>query len=141
MTVWRFIVPRALASANAHVVNGNHAATAARYRTFRNVWAADLRACKAANRIPDATGKRLVTITRLMGKGQRPFDYDNLVAGAKPVVDAMKPPANRRGRRTDGASLIVDDGPAYVRVTYEQERSADGRPGTLITVEDVSNGE
>ena len=134
---WRILIPRSIPSANAHIVNGNHAATAYRYRAFRNVWAADLRTCKQSLRIPDATGKRLVTITRMMGKGQREYDYDNLVAGAKAVVDAMKPPANRRGRQVNGASLIVNDDPKHVLVTYTQERSALGEPGTLITIEDV----
>lgn len=134
---WRFLVPRSIPSANAHIVNGNHAGTAHKYRTFRNVWAADLRVCKQSLKIPDATGKRLVTICRLMGKGQREYDYDNLVAGAKAVVDAMKPSASRRGRQVLGASLIVNDDPAHVVVTYLQERAATGQPGTLITIEDV----
>jgi hypothetical protein len=134
---WRFLVPRSIPSANAHIVNGNHAGTAHKYRTFRNVWANDLRVCKQSLGIPNATGKRLITITRLMGKGQREYDYDNLVAGSKPVLDAMKPSASRRGRQMLGAFLIVDDGPNDVQVTYLQERAANGQPGTLITVEDV----
>ena len=135
---WRFLVPRSIPSANAHIVNGNHAGTASKYRSFRNVWAADLRTCKQVLKIPDATGKRLVTITRLMGKGQREYDYDNLVAGSKAVVDAMKPTSSRCGRQTLGASLIVDDDPASVLVTYLQEKADNGQPATLITIEDVS---
>lgn len=134
---WSFTIGRAIASANAHVVNGNHAATASKYRAVRNRWAADLKIMKRHHAIPDATGQRLVTITRLMGAGQREFDFDNLVAGCKSLVDAMKPTATRRGRQVLGSSLLVDDGPAHVTVTYQQERAADGKPGTRIELEDL----
>jgi hypothetical protein len=134
---WILVIPRAVPSGNDHLVNGNHAATASKYRAVRNRWAADLRIMKRVYGVPDATGKRLVTITRLMGAGQREFDYDNLVAGCKSLVDAMKPTATRRGRQVLGSSLLVDDGPAHVTVTYQQERAGDGKPGTRIEVEDI----
>ena len=138
MTAWTFTIPRAIPSANAHIVNGNHRATAGKYRRFRNVWAQDFRTAALSLRIPAATAKRHVTITRLIGKGQREYDYDNLVAGSKAVVDAMKPPVRRRGVPVMGASLIVDDGPAHVLVTYLQERAVDGVAATRIVIEEVT---
>lgn len=137
MTAWTFTVPRSIPSANAHMVNGNARASAARYRAFRDRWTADLSSLRVANRIPPAVRHRTVTVTRLMGKGQREFDYDNLVAGAKAVIDAMKPAHMRRGCLVAGASLLVDDSPRWVTVTYLQERAADGRAATRITIEDI----
>lgn len=137
---WILLIPRAIPSANAHVINGNHKATASKYRAFRNVWARDLATLKMAHRIPTATGKRMVTVERLWGAGQRAYDYDNLVAGAKPLVDAMKPSKVYRARVVSGAALIIDDSPAHVTVTYTQERAPDGVPATRITIsEDVTS--
>jgi hypothetical protein len=137
--MWTFTIPRSVPSANAHIVNGNHHATASKYRSFRNVWARDLATLKMVHRIPPATGKRLVTIERLWGAGQRAYDYDNLVTGCKALVDAMKPPKKYHARVVPGASLIVDDSPAHVTVTYLQQRAEDGIPSTRITIsEDVT---
>jgi len=140
---WEFVIPRAISSANARIVNSGKTRWA--YSKSRNAWADDLRRAMQIHRIPDASGKRKITITRLMGHGQRAFDDDDFVGGAKLVRDAMQRP--RKVQRMSGvllvkgASLIMTDGASDAEFVYEQARAADGKAATLITVEDVSNGE
>jgi Holliday junction resolvase RusA-like endonuclease len=64
--------------------------------------------------------RRLVTITRF---GPRELDTDNLIGGAKTLLDAMK-----------RAGLIWDDSPEYVEVIYQQQRSSRKEARTVITV-------
>lgn len=56
--------------------------------------------------------KRNVKIIRYMGKGKREFDFDNLVGGAKFVIDALKE-----------VGLIYDDSPEWINVEYKQEKA------------------
>jgi hypothetical protein len=63
---------------------------------------------------------RRVTITR---HGVKLLDYDNLVGGCKPLVDAL----NRAG-------LLWDDSPRYCDVTYRQEKTSAGQARTVVVV-------
>lgn len=56
--------------------------------------------------------------------GKRSLDYDNLVAGCKPVVDALK----REG-------LIEDDSPRCLISEYLQERTAAGFPHGMTLIQ------
>ena len=55
--------------------------------------------------------KRHVSITRVMGKGQREFDYGNLVGGCKPIPDVLQE-----------LRLIHDDSPKWVTIEYKQRK-------------------
>lgn len=70
-----------------------------------------------------------ITITRVLGKGQRLFDADSLGRGnAKELIDAIV-----------AAGFLPDDGPRHVtEVTYRQDatRRRDG-PSTEVTIEPV----
>jgi len=74
--------------------------------------------------VPKATGKRKVTITRLMGKSAKKMDQDNLVAGAKGLIDELV-----------DAKLLTGDDENCVSVEYRQERAKEH--GTQVTLEDV----
>lgn len=77
---------------------------------------------------PIPTPVRL-TITRVLGPKQRPFDADSLGRGnAKELIDAIV-----------AAGFLPDDGPRHVlEVTYRQDatRRKDG-PSTEVTIETV----
>jgi Holliday junction resolvase RusA-like endonuclease len=61
---------------------------------------------------------------RIHSQRARKLDYDNLVGGAKTLIDALK-----------RAGMIVDDSPEWLEVTYTQ---ATGKPyHTLITFEEL----
>jgi hypothetical protein len=148
---WTIRIPRAVPSANDRHCNGRDRVSRALYRKLRNAWAADLIAAARIAGIPAPKGKRSIAITRVMGKGQRAYDFDDLVGGVKPILDAMKParpgavmPPYRSGPKAGerrvvkpvpGAGLIYDDSPAWVDVTYRQERGA--QAGCIIEIEDV----
>ena len=123
---WTFILPIDLPSANAHVVNGRHAATAAIYRTQRNKWAWWAEVAARGQGVPltsAAAGvRRRVTITRLLGARQRDYDDDNLIAACKALRDAMQCPRVSRGKTIPGAAIVVDDSAKWSEWHYRQER-------------------
>lgn len=152
---WTLVIPRALPSANERHVNGRDPVARAMYRRLRNAWVSDLMAHSGTlfqvEAVPLATGRRRVVLTRVMGKGQRPYDIDSLPGGCKLVLDAMKPAkaarqtvwksGPRKGRirlvaPVPGAGLIVDDSPRWVEVEYRQARGE--RAETRITIEEVT---
>lgn len=142
--MWTFTIPRSVPSANDRLVNGRDRVSRAMYTAARNAWARDLYAMSWIHGVTKPTGRRLVTIERLWGPRCREWDYDGLVGGCKPVVDAMQPMRTytRKGktRNVPGAGLILDDSPKHVTVTYLQQRAPDGVPGTRITIsEDVTS--
>lgn len=83
---WTFYIDNPITSLNRHVVNtaAGHA-----YRKERTTWAWHLEIQKRRLHIPDATSQRRVVIERYWGSRYRPLDYDNLVGGCKPLLDAM----------------------------------------------------
>ena len=118
---WQFTLPLELESLNAHRVNSG--ATRWSYKRKRDGWAMALRAT-VPRAILAANGKRRVTLTRLMGKGQRAFDRDNLVGGAKGLVDAMV-----------RVGLLLGDSAEHAEIHYDQERAA--TPGVRVLVEEL----
>lgn len=161
MGSWSFTLPIDLSSANLRIVNGRHAATAAMYRKRRDTWVSwmimearhvGLPFVGDAGRgdiglmyvvLGDghvAQWRRRVTITRLMGKRQRAWDDDNLIAACKALRDGMqmpRPPKGRQKRYRQGAAIVYDDSAKWSEWRYAQERSADGKPGVRIDVEDI----
>lgn len=155
--MWTFTVPRPVPSSNARYVNGGSLVQMAIYRRHREAWARDLRVAALAAGMRDALvtdgyrPRRRIVIVRLMRKGQRRYDEQNLVAGCKAIVDAMQPPRPgavtvfKSGRRQGqprlvkplgGAALIVSDAPGWVVVEYHQERG--DAPGCRITIENIT---
>jgi hypothetical protein len=55
--------------------------------------------------------------------GPRELDFDNLVGGCKPLVDALF-----------RAGLIWDDSPRYVHIEYEQQRTPAKRSKTIVRI-------
>lgn len=64
-----------------------------------------------------------VTIVR---HGKRLLDPDNLVGGAKPLIDAMR-----------DLGLIVDDDPAHLELTVKQQKAKE--PKMLVLIETEEN--
>lgn len=135
---WEIRIPRAISSQNRAFTSKGSGRYG--YKTERDRWAWDIAMAARAAGIPKATGKRRVTITRLMGKGQRLFDVPNLWGGIKALCDAMCAERVYRGKTRPGAGLIVDDSPAWAEFAVEQARAADDKPATLITIEEVADG-
>lgn len=145
---WVIDLPVELQSGNKRIVNGHDRVTAAIYRRARDRMARDLRLLSGGSDAPPSptsvsdygsrTPRREVLFTRIMGKGQRPWDDDNLAAALKYVRDAMQM-ARRVGKRTIwGAGIIVDDSAKWAHFPPAlQERSVDGRPGLRIRVRDL----
>jgi hypothetical protein len=136
---WTITIPLSIPSRNERARQHHW-----QIKDWRSGFASFLKAAKKQQRIPDATGKRRVTITRLLGKGQKFFDDDNL--DAKTLIDAMKPEHIHTYKRKGitktalipGAALIVDDSKRWIELApIGQERSADGDTGTRIELEDV----
>lgn len=108
---WTFHVDRLIDSGNRHVFNVG--ASRFTYGRDRDAWQWEFRAVRLLQRIPVATRRRRVTLTRNFGGRQREFDRDNLATGCKLVVDAMV-----RER------LLVDDSSAHAEINYTQQRVA-----------------
>jgi hypothetical protein len=154
---WTLRLAIDLPSANAHVVNGKHAATRARYREARDSYAAMLKqearrlgipTCNPAalDSKPLPLPPRHVELVRLIGKGGRAWDSDNLPAACKALRDAFQAERLVKVTKTiggtklarlvlvPGAGLVVDDSARHSTWSYRQERSHDGKPGVLVTI-------
>lgn len=118
---WVLTINREVHSLNAHRVNAG--ATRWAYKRDRDAWQWELKVARINERIPIAVAKRRVTLVRVMGKGQREFDIDNLVGGAKCAVDAMV----REG-------LLMGDARDQVELVYEQKRAE--KPGVIVIIEE-----
>ena len=71
-----------------------------------------------------ATQKALITLTRVLGPKQRPYDVENFAYQQKGLVDALK-----AGR------YLVDDSPKWVTISYIQdERNRAQGPCILIDI-------
>lgn len=104
------------------------------YRSYREGFRKAF--AKVAYKFTPASGYRRVTLTRLFGNGPgggrcRPYDTDNLLQGAKPIIDALVKDFN----------LLLDDDPKSCERVYLQEPSQDGKHYIKIKIEefDVTN--
>jgi hypothetical protein len=151
---WTIALPRPVPSANDRHVNGRDMVGRALYRRLRDSWARDLRIMATLAGVAFVTDRnqprRRVVIVRIMGKGQREYDVQNLIGGTKAIVDAMQPPrpgyctvyktGKRKGQPrivapVHGAALIVSDAPSWVELEYRQERGEVA--GCRIEIEDA----
>jgi hypothetical protein len=138
---WTLHIPITLTTANARVVNGAHAATAAIYRRHRDACALALTVAARNAGVPtfDGTGHfRWVRLVRLYTGRQRAWDSDNLVAACKALRDAHQPGRmTSRGpkrRWVPGAALVLSDGPTWSAWGYDQRR--DDRGGVEVVISD-----
>lgn len=77
--------------------------------------------------IPVATGKRKVTISRIVRSRRYLLDRGNFVGGCKPLLDAMI-----------RQQLLVDDREALLEDVYEQRVDANAGVGhVVVTLEDL----
>jgi hypothetical protein len=81
-----------------------------RYKKLRDEYRLLVKHERIRLRIPTATGRRRVTITRHYGGRCKERDRGNLVGGAKALMDALV---------LEG--LLVDDAPSWVDDWYQQE--------------------
>lgn len=156
-TRWVLDVPIALTSANDHVVNGRDPVARAQYKARRDKAAHALRMVARAMGVPlldalpyvDRAGKpdtaarpvRAVHVVRLIGKGQREWDSDNLTAACKALRDACQYPRQWRGRLIAGAAIVVDDSAKWSTWTYAQERAPDGVARVRIEITETAGVE
>lgn len=138
---WTLHIPITLTTANARVVNGAHAATAAIYRRHRDACAIALTVAARNAGVPTFDGAghfRWVRLVRLYTGRQRAWDSDNLVAACKALRDAHQPGRmTSRGpkrRWVPGAALVLSDGPTWSAWDYDQRR--DTRGGVEVVISD-----
>lgn len=144
-------VPIPLSSGNDHVVNGRDRVVGSIYRRRRDTWAGAVRtvarsagvALLDARPFVDEHGRviaprprRKVTIVRMIGKGQREWDGDNMVAACKALRDACQVPRNFRKRWVAGAAIVVDDSPKWSEWSYRQERATNGVASVRLEIEE-----
>ena len=112
-------------SANLRQANGRDGY---KYRDLRNAWETAAIVAVRAAAIPVATVKRRMLVTRYYGgSGHREYDPDNMVAGAKPVVDALRK-----------AGALKDDSSKWAEISYRQVKSKPARVEVLV--EEVASG-
>ena len=120
---WSVTLPRRLRSLNEHSPNAN--TQRQQYRREREAWQFAVTMAMRLKSIPRAQERRRIVITRIIGSRERAYDYDNLVGGAKALVDAMT-----------RAGLVVDDAARWLDAEYCQERVA-GAFGVRLDVWDA----
>lgn len=151
---WSFTLPIDLPSKNG-VPRNRHA-----YKRWRDGLASSLAAAARQLGIPCAVNpphqrgaastatmvpRRMVTITRLIAKGGKRYDErDGLEGGAVALRDAMQKTRYRWKKGVEypigtvpGAGIVWDDSAKWSDWAYAQERSADGKAGVRIEVEDI----
>lgn len=120
---WTLHVDRDPPSLNDRVFNAGPRRW--RYKRERDAWGWEIRAARLLQRVPTATSRRRVTLTRVYSGRQQERDVDNLAGGMKAVVDALVL-----------ERLLVGDEPAHAELHYAQER---GTPiGLRILIEELA---
>lgn len=76
--------------------------------------------------LPPAQAYRRVTLTRLYGKGKRPYDRENYSGGCKPLVDTLT-----------NYGALYDDSETWCERHYLQSRSPDGVDYIEIKLEEL----
>lgn len=122
---WTLHIPRDPPSLNQRLHNAGGRRWA--YKKERDQWGLWLKLARAEQRIPAATGKRRITLTRMYAGRQKERDQDNLAGGMKTVVDSLVL-----------TGLLKDDSPRFAEIHYGQERVAAERVGLEIVVEELA---
>lgn len=123
-------VPRPMPSVNEW--HGRHWST---YHRHRTTWMQELgfaasKALAVARESlpPKPRGKRLVRVWRVMAPGDRRYDDENLKAGCKPILDALK----RLGAIHNDSPVWLEHD-AQQRPAFDRERA----PAVLIEIFDL----
>lgn len=95
------------------------------YRNWRKKWEEEFGPW--LHSIPRAPKLRRVTITRVFGKGKRPFDRVNFAGGCKPLLDTLV-----------NCGALYDDSPTWCMDYYLQERALDGVDRMRVMIEELS---
>lgn len=122
LSSWLMLIERDPKSMNDRVVNAG--VSRYTYKRERTAWAWAIRAARLAWKVPNAKGRRRLTLTRLFNGRQREWDRDNLVGGMKVIVDALV----REG-------LLVGDDPASAEIHYDQQP---GLGGLKVQIEELA---
>lgn len=115
---WSFVIPRVWPNPQNVDGKGNRLANQGKgklhaiYKHVRTAWVSDLLIMRQVNRVEPARLKRRVCLTRLISLSGQLYDDDNLVAGAKPIRDALI-----------HSGWIKDDSSVWLKAHYDQERS------------------
>lgn len=120
---WEFHIGRPVKSGNDRIHNVG--ASRWSYKADRDAWHSDIHAMRRVLDIPPAHTLRRVTLTRLIGKGQRRYDRDNMATGCKPIVDALV-----------RVGLLIDDDAKHAEIHYAQEKGA--LPGLRVLLEELA---
>lgn len=118
---WTFELDKRVISANLRTVNAGSSRW--RYAKERDAWRWLVRMRRIEHRMPAAARKRRVTIERVYAGRCQEMDRDNLVAGTKPLVDAIA----REG-------LLVGDKPDQLELHVVQRRGESN--ATIVTIEE-----
>jgi Holliday junction resolvase RusA-like endonuclease len=119
---WSFSIDRDPPSLNARLFNGPRGW---KYRKERNAWCIEVRAVRLLQRIPKATSKRRVTLTRNYYGRQQRRDRDNLAGGMKACVDALV---------LEG--LLRGDSEVDAEIHYAQARTTPA--GLCVVIEELA---
>lgn len=95
-----------------------------KYRNWRKAW--EIAFGPWLQSIPPASNYRRVTITRLIGKGKRPFDRRNYAGGQKPLLDTLT-----------NFGAIYDDSETWCEDHYVQCKSPDGIDYIEVKIEEL----
>lgn len=121
----------------------------AEYKRLLERWFLIVRCAPGFVRIPPASGRRRLVITR---RGARALDRDNLWASMKPVIDVLRPAKWETGTYRSGAKkglrwsrarighgLIQEDDAAHLELEVRQEPLPKGEaPHLVLVLEDLT---
>jgi hypothetical protein len=94
-----------------------------KYRGWRKAW--EIGFGPWLQTLPPALKYRRVTITRLYGKGKRPFDRRNFAGGCKPLLDTLT-----------NFGALYDDSELWCEDHYQQLKSPDGKDYVEVKIEE-----
>ncbi len=120
---WTMLIERDPPSLNERIFNAGPRRWL--YKRERDMWIGEIRVARLLQRIPRATGRRRVTLTRVFFGRQQERDRDNLSGGMKAAVDALV-----------FEGMLMNDDAAAAELHYQQER---GQPvGLRILLEELT---
>lgn len=118
---WTFRIDRDPPSLNSRLYNAGPRRWA--YKRERDTWTLEVRNMRLLRRLPIATTRRRVTLTRQFTGRQKLRDVDNLIGGAKIIVDALV---------LEG--LLLGDAEIHAEIHYGQVQAAPA--GLVVLIEE-----
>lgn len=122
--IWQFAIPLNVPSANTAGKNSKDFAQRKKYQKLRDEAGLWLKGAKNLLAIPDATEKRSILWTRILGPGQRVYDDSNFVSGLKPIED-----------QAVACGLLIDDkNKWYERLTDQTSEDRGMGPALRVMI-------